>query len=114
MCPAQAQAALRQRADQEAEMLVLALPDQKLVTDDEAAKHPRILCGLLGPALEFLEAADMVAVDEDLRHGAAAGDRADHARAIAVVERDLAVLVAQVLQQLLRAGAVAAAFARKD
>src|SRR5207249_9553285 len=70
--------------------------------------------GLFGPALQFFQAADVLAIDEHLRHGAAAGNRADHARAVAVVEPHLAVLVAEVLQQLLRLGAVTAAFARED
>src|SRR6185436_2321622 len=39
MRPRKAQAALRQRADQEAEVLVLALSDQQLVADDECAEH---------------------------------------------------------------------------
>jgi hypothetical protein len=81
--PGEAQAALLERADQEAEVLVFAFADKELVADDQRAEQA--LRRLLRPALELFEAADVLAVDEHLRHRAAAGDRADDTRAIAVV-----------------------------
>src|SRR2546423_15587372 len=100
MRTAQAQPALRERADQEAEVLVLALADQQLIADDEGAEHAPILCGLTGPALQILEPADVLPVNEHLRHRAAASDRADDSRAVAVVQAYLAERVAQLLQEL--------------
>src|SRR5436190_24152221 len=95
-------------------MLVLALPDQQLVADDVGPEHGAILGRLLGPALELFETANVFAVDEHLRHGAAAGDRADDARALAVIEGHLAVLIAELREQLLRTRAIAAALAREN
>src|SRR5262245_65988686 len=69
--------------DDERQVLVLALSDEELVPDDESAEQSG---RFLAPALQVFPAADVLAVDEYLRHRAAAGDRADHARAVAVVE----------------------------
>src|SRR5688572_33031917 len=77
-------------------------------------KAPNTSGSFFGPLFQLCEAADVPAVDEHLRHGAAAGDRADHARAIAVVELDLGVGVAELLQHGLCLCAVAAAFAREE
>src|SRR5712692_9657687 len=109
--PAEPQAPLRQRPDEKSKVLVLALADEYLVPDDESAEQSG---GLPGPVLQLLQAAHVLAVDEHLRHRAAPGDRADDARAVAVVESHLCALVAQLLQQRLGPRAVAAALARQD
>src|SRR5262245_7476568 len=93
-------------------MLILALSYEKLVPDDESAEQT-LRC-FLRPPLQVFEAADVLAVDEDLRHRAAARNGADDARAIGVVELHFRVSIAQVLEQRLGLGAVAAAFARQD
>src|SRR6188474_955207 len=77
-------------------------------------KAPNKSSRFLAPALQVLEAADVLAVDEDLRHGAAARDGAHDARAVAVVELHFGESVAELLQQRLRLRAVAAAFAGQD
>src|SRR5918996_2044663 len=64
--PGEAESPLRQGADEERKVLVFALSDEDLVPDDESAEQ---LCGLFSPALQILETADVLAVDEDLRHG---------------------------------------------
>src|SRR2546425_2455909 len=58
------------------------------------AKSRRLFC----PLLQILQAADMLAVDKYLRHGATASDGADHARADPVVKRYLRVIVAKILE----------------
>src|SRR5258706_1074849 len=73
-----------------------------------------ILRGFLRPFFELLETADVLAVHKHLRHGAAAGDGADDARAVAVVEAHLRVRVAELFEERLRPRAVAAALARED
>src|SRR5258706_13339720 len=73
-----------------------------------------ILRGFLRPFFKLLQAADVLAVDEDLRHRAATRDGADDARAVAVVEAHLGERVAQLLEERLRPRAVAAALARED
>src|SRR5688572_8249688 len=92
-------------------MLVLALAYEDLVPDDEGAEQSG---RLFRPLLQVLEAADVPAVDEHLRHRAAPGNRAHYARAVAVVEPDLGIGVAELLEQRLRLGAEAAAFAGED
>src|SRR5258708_29748589 len=69
---------------------------------------------LFCPLLQILQAADMLAVDEDLRHRPARGNSADHARADPMVERHLGVVIAEVLQQHLALRAIIAAFAREN
>ena len=88
-------------------MLVLALTDQDLVTDDVGAEQSG---RFLSPFLQLFEAADVPAVDEYLRHGAPPGDRTNDPRAVAVTELHLRVRVAEALQQGLRLGAEPAAF----
>jgi len=62
-------------------------------------KAPNTSGGFFRPLFQLCQAADVPAVDEHLRHGAAPADRADHARAVAVVELDLGIGVAELLQQ---------------
>src|SRR5882762_5725188 len=52
---------------------------------------------LFGPLLQVFQAADMLAVDKYLRHGAAASDGADHAGTDSVVKRYLGIVVAEIL-----------------
>src|SRR3979490_1491628 len=54
---------------------------------------------LLRPALQLLEAADMLAIDENLRHRAAARDRSDDARAVAVVQLHFSEVVSKILEK---------------
>src|SRR3979411_168304 len=70
--------------------------------------------GLFCPLLQILQAADMLAVDEDLRHRPARGNSADHARADPMVERHLGVVIAELLEEHLGLRAIVAAFAREN
>ena len=54
--------------NQEGKMLVFALTNEDFIPDDESAEQSGCL---LAPALQVFEAPDVLAVDEDLRHGAA-------------------------------------------
>src|SRR5712692_2498080 len=100
-------------------MLVLTLSYEDFIPDDEGAERhvrwpSRRSCRLLGPLLQVFEAADMLAVDEDLRHRPAPGNSADHARADPMVERHLGIVVAEILEEHLGLRAIVAAFAREN
>src|SRR5580765_366114 len=97
--------------DRKGKMLVLALADQDLVTNDVGAKQSG---RFLSPFLQLFEAADVPAVDEHLRHGAAPGDRANDPRTVAVIELHFRVRVPEALQQGLRLGAEPAPLAREN
>src|SRR5258706_8918751 len=73
-----------------------------------------ILRGFLRPLFELFETADVLAVHKHLGHRAAAGDGADDARAVAVVEAHIRVRIAELFEERLRPRAVAAALARED
>src|SRR5262245_24258462 len=83
--PGKTKPSLGEGFNDERQVLVLALSYEKLVPDDESAERQTLRC-FLRPALQVFQAADVLAVDEDLRHRAAARNGADDAGAIAVVE----------------------------
>src|SRR5205807_1102962 len=117
--PGEAQAAPREGTNEEGEMLVLALSYEDFIPDDEGAKRhvrrpSRRSCRLLGPSLQVLEATNMLAVDEDLRHRRAPGNGADHARADAMLKRHLGIVIAEILEEHFGLRAIVAAFAREN
>src|SRR4030081_2009703 len=69
---------------------------------------------LFRPALQVLEAADMLAIDENLRHRAAARDRSHDPGTVAVVQLHFSEIVSEVLEQHLGPRAESAAFPRED
>ena len=75
-------------------MLVLALPNEDFVPDDERAEQSG---GLSRPLLQVFEPADEPAVDEDRRHRAAPRYGTNYARAVAMVEPYFGVGIAQLL-----------------
>src|SRR4029079_2554316 len=113
MGPRKTKPSLGEGFDDERQVLVLALPYEALIPDDESAERQASGC-LLRPPLQVFQAADVLAVNEDLRNGAAAGDRADDTRAVAVVEFHFRVSIAELLEERFRLGAEAAAVARQD
>src|SRR5688572_26551833 len=92
--PGKAQPPLGEGCDYRGEMLVFALSDEDFVPDDESAEQSGCL---FRPALELLEPANVLAIDEYLRNRAAPGDGADDARAVAVVELHFRESIAELL-----------------
>src|SRR4030081_3004554 len=73
-------------------------------------KAPNKSGSLFRPALQLLAAADMLAIDENLRHRASARDRPDDPGTVAVVQLHFGEIVSKVLEKRLGLRAEAAAF----
>src|SRR3979411_786714 len=65
---------------------------------------------LFRPALQLLEAADMLAIDENLGHRAAGGHVSVNARAVSWVQLHLSELLSKILEERLGLRAEPAAF----
>src|SRR5690349_22842986 len=78
------------------------------------ACRPGTLRSLLCPRFELFEAADVLTVDEHLRHGLRARYCADDLAACGMGQRDLGVVVSPLSEQRLGACTILAAFPRED